>query len=203
MQILCEELRPSECNIITESTNDGKTMWLNGICMQANIVNRNGRNYPLHEITAAVNSAKQIITECNGIFGELSHPATLTINEDRISHVITEMWMSGNNAYGKAKLLNTPMGLIAQEIFKSGVKTGVSSRGAGNVNESGDVQNFQFLTYDIVAKPSAVLATPSIVYENFQEGQGYRILTLAEQLQKDPAAQKYFTKEIKKFLNSF
>ena len=201
--LLIEDLVPTECNFIVESSSDSKSMWLNGICMQSSIKNRNGRNYPLTEIASAVDAAKQRIKECNGIFGELDHPQALTINSDRISHVITEMWMNGSDAYGKAKLLNTPMGLIAQELLRSGVKIGVSSRGAGNVNESGDVQGFQFITYDIVITPSAPNAYPGMVYESLDRARnGKQILTLAEQVQQDPAAQKYFKREILKFLES-
>lgn len=201
--LLVEELAPTECSIIQESSADGKNMWLNGICMQSSIKNRNGRNYPQSEIAAAVEKAMTYIKECNGIFGELDHPQSLSINSDRISHVITEMWMHGNDAYGKAKLLNTPMGLIAQELLRSGVKIGVSSRGAGNVNESGDVQGFQFITYDIVITPSAPNAYPGMVYESIERARnGKQILTLAEQVRQDPAAQKYFKQEIMKFLES-
>ena len=125
---LTEDLAPSECNIIQESTDGGKSLWLSGIFMQADMKNRNGRNYPLSEISEAVRLASDTIRQTNGIFGELDHPQTLTINSDRISHYISEMWMNGSNAYGKAKLLNTPMGSIAQELIKSGVKIGVSSR---------------------------------------------------------------------------
>lgn len=198
--ILVEELQPTEARVITESSSDGKSMWLNGICMQSSIKNRNGRNYPLSEIASAVEGAKQRIRECNGIFGELDHPQSLTINSDRISHVITDMWMSGNDAYGKAKLLNTPMGLIAQELIRSGVKIGVSSRGAGNVNESGDVQGFQFITYDIVITPSAPNAYPGLMYESLEEQKHRKVLTLAEQLREDKDAQKYFKKEIQKYI---
>lgn len=194
--LLIEELQPSEARVLSESSSDGKSMWLNGICMQSSLKNRNGRNYPLSEITMAVENAKQRIKECNGIFGELDHPQSLTINSDRISHVITEMWMHGNDAYGKAKLLNTPMGLIAQELLKSGVKIGVSSRGAGNVNESGDVNGFQFITYDIVITPSAPNAYPGMMYESLDTKLGRKVQTLAEQVREDPAAQKYFKKEI-------
>lgn len=200
--LLVEELAPTEAQMITESTTDGKSMWLNGVCMQSSIKNRNGRNYPLHEIAAAVESARQRIKENNGIFGELDHPQTLQINSDRISHVITEMWMSGNDAFGKAKLLNTPMGLIAQELLKSGVKIGVSSRGAGNVNESGDVQGFQFITYDIVITPSAPGATPGLMYESLMNQKHRPVMTLAEQVRQDPVAQKYFKQEILKWVDS-
>lgn len=200
--LLIEEFTPGEARVIQESSSDGKSMWLTGICMQSSIKNRNGRNYPINEISAAVQNAQQRIKECNGIFGELDHPQTLQINSDRISHVITEMWMNGNDAYGKAKLINTPMGNIAQELLRSGVKIGVSSRGAGNVNEGGNVSGFQFITYDIVVTPSAPNAYPGLVYESLEQAKnGNRILTLAEQVRHDPAAQKYFKKEIMKWLS--
>ena len=115
-QLLIEELLPSTASLITETSQDNLSTWLSGVFMQADIKNRNGRNYPLSEITAAVNNAQQRIQETNGIFGELDHPQTLSINLDRISHVITEMRIDGCNAIGKAKLLNTPMGNIAKEL---------------------------------------------------------------------------------------
>jgi hypothetical protein len=200
--LLVEELTASEARVVSESSTDGKSMWLNGVCMQSQIKNRNGRQYPINEIAAAVQSATQRIKENNGIFGELDHPQTLNINSDRISHAITEMWMNGNDAYGKAKLLNTPMGLIAQELLKSGVKIGVSSRGAGNVTESGDVQGFQFVTYDIVITPSAPGAMPGMMYESLQARQGMKVQTLAEQMRHDPAAQKFFKREFLSWLNT-
>lgn len=199
--ILVEELTPSEANIIEEASNDGKNMYLAGTFMQAEIKNRNGRVYPLNEITNAVKLAQAKIKESAGIMGELDHPQSLTINLDRVSHVITEMEMRDSNAYGKAKLLNTPMGNIAKELVKSGVRLGVSSRGAGTVTEAGGVEGFQFVTVDIVAQPSAQGAIPDTVYESLQMSKhGHNALTLAEQMQEDDAAQKYFKKEILKFL---
>lgn len=201
--ILVEELLPSECRLIQESSQDGKTIWLNGIFMQSGIKNRNGRVYPLEEISAAVESARQRIKEQSGLMGELDHPQSLQINLDRVSHVITELWMDGANAYGKAKLLNTPMGNIAKELVKNGVKLGVSSRGAGNVNESGGVSGFQFVTVDIVAQPSAPNAYPTSVYESLQMAKnGHNIINLAEAIREDSAAQKYFKREILKWIDS-
>jgi hypothetical protein len=111
--------------------------------------------------------------------------------------------MQGANAYGKAKLLNTPMGKIAQELIQAGVKVGVSSRGAGNVNESGNVAGFQFITVDIVAQPSAPNAYPGSIYESINQARnGGKIMTLAESVRHDPAAQKYFKEEILKFLST-
>lgn len=169
--------------------------------MQADIKNRNGRVYPINEISSAVTNANTRITESNGIFGELDHPQTLTINLDRISHVITEMDMNGSNAMGRAKLLDTPMGLIAQELVNSGVRLGVSSRGAGAVNESGGVSGFNFVTVDIVAQPSAPGAVPNSIYESLVSNMhGRETVNLAHQLREDEAAQKYFKEEIQKFL---
>ena len=200
--LLIEELKPSECHLMEEVSPDGKSLWLSGIFMQAGIKNRNGRVYPVTELSTAVEGAYQRIREQNGIMGELDHPPSLQINLDRVSHVITEIRMQGTDAYGKAKLLNTPMGNIARELIKSGVKVGVSSRGAGNVNEGGDVSGFQFVTVDIVAQPSAPGAYPGSVYESLQQAKnGHNIISLAEEIRNDPAAQKYLKKEILKWLN--
>lgn len=201
-QILIEELTPSEAQISESVSEDGKSYWLSGVFMQAEIQNRNGRRYPLIEISGAVSNAQQRIKESNGIFGELDHPQSLQINLDRISHVITEMNMSGTNAIGKAKLLDTPMGQIAKTLVKSGVRLGVSSRGAGTVAESGGVEGFQFVTVDIVAQPSAPGAIPDTIYESLLDSvNGREALSLAEQVRQDPKAQKYFVEAFKKFLN--
>lgn len=200
--LLCEELSPTEANLIQESSQDGKDLWLSGVFMQAEIKNRNGRVYPIQEISAAVDIASKRITETSGIMGELDHPQSLTINLDRVSHIITEMRMDGNNAYGKAKLIDTPMGNIGRSLVQSGVQLGVSSRGAGTVAESGGVSGFQFVTVDIVAQPSAPGAIPNTVYESLMHSiNGTEVLTLAEQVRNDPAAQKYFVKAMKKFLS--
>ena len=202
-QLLIEELSPSTAGLITETAADGKNTWLSGVFMQADIKNRNGRVYPLNEIQAAVQNAQQRIQETNGIFGELDHPQTLSINLDRISHVITELRVEGSNAIGKAKLLNTPMGNIAKELVRSGVALGVSSRGAGAVNESGGVTGFNFVTVDIVAQPSAPNAYPTSIQESLEIAKnGHNILDLAESLKHDAAAQKYLKKEIMNWINT-
>ena len=110
--LLIEELMPSESHLISESDGAGKSHWLQGTFMQAEIQNRNGRVYPLKEISQAVESAQQRITEANGIFGELDHPDSLTINLDRISHVKTEMRKDGNKAVGRMKIDDNTMGQI-------------------------------------------------------------------------------------------
>lgn len=199
-QLLQETFTSDESRIILES-GENNNLWLQGIFMQANVKNRNGRNYPINEISQACDTATRMIAENNGIFGELDHPQTLNINLDRISHVIENLNMNGNNAIGKARLLETPCGKIAKELINSGVRMGVSSRGAGNVNESGEVSGFNFITVDLVCTPSAQGATPAAVYESLDlGGKNKKIMTLAENLQHDPAAQKYFKAAIMKFL---
>lgn len=203
-QLLVEDLQPQQAQIITESSNDGKTLWLHGVFMQAVDKNRNNRIYPLYEIENAVRVAQERIAADNGIFGELDHPQTLVVSSDRVSHAITEMWMSGNRAYGKAKIIHaTPMGQIAKALIESGIRVGVSTRGAGNVNESGEVSGFNFITADIVLQPSAQTAYPSAVYESLDLAKnGSNILSLAEAVCNDKAAQKYFKTEIMKWLST-
>lgn len=201
-QVLIETLTPGQSNMITESANDGKNLWLSGVFMQADIRNRNNRIYPVTEISRAVMEAQKGISEANGIFGELDHPQTLSINLDRISHVITDLRMEGTNAVGRMKILPTPMGNIAKALVESGVRIGVSSRGAGEVNGEGIVEGFNFITVDIVATPSAQGARPESIYESLDSNKtGRKVLTLAEQMLHDPSAQKYFKEEILQFLN--
>lgn len=203
-EILIEHVAPGDSNIIVESSVDAvgnKSLWLQGVFMQSGIKNRNERVYPLSEITRAVNEATNKIKEVGGIFGELDHPQTLTINMDRISHVITELKVVGTNANGKAKMLNTPMGQIGRTLIEdSGVRVGVSSRGAGQINE-GVVNGFMFVTADLVATPSAPGALPESIYEALDLSKhGREAMSLAEQLRNDNAAQEYFQRAIVKFL---
>lgn len=199
-QLLIESLGASEANIITETFKDKKDTYLHGIFMQAEQKNRNNRIYPLSEMVSAVTAMNEHIKQYGGLFGELDHPENrLSIAMDRISHVITEMYMEGNNVIGKAKLLDTPMGLIAKEIAKS-ARYGVSSRGAGQVNEDGTVSGFRLVTIDLVANPSAYGATPNTIYESIEGYKQGKILTLAEAVKHDDSAQKFFKKEIAKFI---
>jgi len=202
MELLTEDLNSTESGLITESIQNGANVFLSGIFMQAGIKNRNGRIYSLSEMSSEIANANKKIQETNGIMGELDHPNNLSINLANVSHVITELGMNGNNVMGKAKLLETPMGKIAKELINSGVALGVSSRGAGNVTESGDVNGFNFLTVDIVATPSCASAVPQSVFEALDMSRnGKSVLTLSEQVKDDIAAQKYFKDAIMKFLN--
>lgn len=202
MDLLVEHLTSSESGLITETIQEGQNMFLSGIFMQAGIKNRNGRVYDLTEMSNEIESANRKIIESNGIMGELDHPDNLTINLSNVSHVITELSMNGNNVMGRAKLLETPMGLIGKELIKSGVSLGVSSRGAGNVMEGGVVSGFNFITVDIVATPSCASAIPQSVFESLEMSRkGKAVLTLAEQVKEDKDAQQFFKKSIMNFLN--
>lgn len=202
MQLLIEQLQPNVSNLITETTKDGKNTWLSGIFMQGIITNRNGRKYPMTEISRAVTEGCQKIKEFNGIFGELDHPESLQINLNRVSHAITNLQIHGDNAVGKAKILNTPYGLTAKGLIESGVLIGVSSRGAGEVDGDGNVSNYNFVTIDLVGTPSAPGAVPTSIYESLNYSNGPKVLTLAESLCHDSSAQKYFSKEINKFIEN-
>jgi hypothetical protein len=196
--VLIENLSPTQANMIMESSKDGKNAYLSGIFMQAELENGNGRKYPRVEIENAVNDAMKRIKEGQTICGELNHPDNLQINLERVSHVITEMKMDGNNAVGKAKLLNTPLGNLVRNLVEGGVRLGVSSRGSGDVNE-GTVSGFQFVTMDVVSTPSAPDAYPNLV----TEAQGEKkIMSLAEAVCEDPKAQAHLTKAILDFIQA-
>lgn len=197
MKLLTEHLNPAVAKL-TEMKS-GNDIYLQGIMMQAELKNGNGRNYPLSEISKAVEEAKKRISEGNYILGELNHPDVLSINLANVSHAITEINMDGNNAIGKMKILNTPSGNIAKALIEGGVRLGVSSRGTGNVNESGAVSDFAFVTMDIVSTPSAPNAYPNVVREALEN---QKVVTLAEAVVHDPKAQAFFKKEIEAFMEA-
>jgi len=195
--ILIEQLMPGSANLV-ESIDDKKNYYLSGVLMQAEVQNGNGRVYPLQEISKAVDYCAEKIKNGASIMGELNHPDNLSIDLKNVSHIITEMYMEGNDAVGRCKLLNTPSGQIAKELLNGGVRLGVSSRGTGDVN-NGIVENFSFVTIDLVANPSAPDAYPNLIREAVENK---KVMTLAEAVVHDEAAQKYLSAEIKKFLDS-
>lgn len=168
--LLQEVLSQQQANIVVEADQNEsgeKKFHLEGIFIQGNQKNHNGRVYPGGEISRAVNDIQAKIDSGFSVTGELDHPDSLTINLDRISHVIDKMWMNGDNGMGRLTILPTPCGLIAEALVKSGVKLGVSSRGSGNVNEAtGSVSDFEIITVDIVMQPSAPEAYPTPIYES-------------------------------------
>jgi hypothetical protein len=108
MTVLRENLTFEQAQIVTETKNDGKDLFLKGICIQGDVKNANERVYPLHEITRAVKAVNEQVNGGYSVLGEVDHPDDLQVNLDRVSHMITEMWMEGANGYGKMKVLPTP-----------------------------------------------------------------------------------------------
>lgn len=198
MKLLTEQLAPTVANLTEMKTRNGE-FYLSGILMQSEVKNGNGRIYRHDELQTVVNECNAKLKEGFSILGELNHPEDLSINLLNVSHAITEMRMDGNNVVGKMKLLNTPSGNIARAIMEGGVRLGVSSRGTGNVNESGEVSQFAFTCVDIVATPSAPGAYPSLVQEALNTK---RILDLSEAVAHDVKAQKFFKKEILSLLEN-
>ena len=119
-----------------------------GLFIQGDVKNQNGRVYPRDEITKAVDSVKERLQKGETVMGELDHPEELQINLDRVSHIITDMHCEDANGLGKLKIIDTPMGNIARALLTAGANLGVSSRGSGNVNESGKVSDCLLYTSD-------------------------------------------------------
>ena len=204
MKYLREHLSFDQARVVLESDGekDGKNLWLKGICIQGGIRNANQRVYPVSEIGNAVKTLNDQIQNGYSVLGEVDHPDDLKVNLDRVSHMITEMWMDGPNGYGKMKVLPTPMGNLIKTMLEAGVKLGVSSRGSGNVNDgSGEVSEFEIITVDIVAQPSAPGAYPTPVYEHLMNQRGgYKAWTVAQEVKEDPKAQKYLKESLLKII---
>ena len=191
---LREHLTYDQARVQVLHENDGKDLYMKGICIQGGIKNANQRVYPVNEIGKAVKTLNDQISSGYSVLGEVDHPDDLKINLDRVSHMITEMWMDGPNGYGKMKILPTPMGKLVETMLQSGVKLGVSSRGSGNMNEygSGEVSDFEIITVDVVAQPSAPGAYPTPIYEHLMNTKGGNMAKgLAAEVRNDPKAQKF------------
>jgi len=159
MKLITEEI--SNVNIITEGKGANKKLYIEGVFLQGEIKNRNGRMYPIDTLCREVNRYNENFILKGRALGELGHPDGPTVNLDRVSHKITCLTQEGNNFRGKAQILETPMGKIAKSLLESGVSLGVSSRGVGSLrmtNEGHKIvgEDFQLATAaDIVADPSA------------------------------------------------
>ena len=200
---LKEHLTFDRANMVVESVKEGdgslKTLYMKGIFIQGGVKNANERVYPVSEIETAVDTLNKQIQEGYSVLGEVDHPDDLKINLDRVSHMITSMWMDGPNGYGKLKILPTPMGQLIKTMLESGVKLGVSSRGSGNVKDdgSGEVSDFEIITVDMVAQPSAPGAYPTPIYEHLMNNKGgYSALRIAQEVKGDPKAQKYLKESL-------
>ena len=194
---LRETLTFDQAGIVVESKdeNNGKSLYMKGICIQGGVKNANQRVYPVNEIQRAVSTLNDQIKGGYSVLGEIDHPEGLNINLDRVSHMVNEMWMDGPNGYGKLKVLPTPMGQLVKTMLESGVKLGVSSRGSGNVKEdgSGEVSDFEIITVDIVAQPSAPGAYPEPIYEHLMNAKGG---LKAFNTARDTQAQKYLKEQL-------
>ena len=199
---LKENLTFDAARIIVESSEEGKNLYMKGICIQGGVKNANQRVYPVSEIQSAVSSLNEQIKGGYSVLGEVDHPDDLKINLDRVSHMITEMWMDGPNGYGKMKILPTPMGQLVKTMLESGVKLGVSSRGSGNVNEgSGHVSEFEIVTVDIVAQPSAPNAYPTAIYEGLMNMRGgAKAFEVAREAAEDQKVQKYLREQVTRLI---
>jgi hypothetical protein len=170
MKLITEEIQKVE--FIVEGTGASKKMFIEGIFLQGDMKNRNGREYPVHILEREVNRYNECFIQKGRALGELGHPDGPSINLDRVSHMITSLVREGNNFTGRAQLLSTPMGKIAQSLISEGVTLGVSSRGVGSLiqtNEGHKVVGEDFMlatAADIVADPSA----PDAFVQGIMEG---------------------------------
>ena len=170
MKLITEEI--SNVKIITEGKGSSKKLYIEGVFLQGDIKNRNGRMYPMTTLEKEVSRYNETFVQKGRALGELGHPDGPTVNLDRVSHKITSLVKEGSNFKGKAQILNTPMGKIASSLLDEGVMLGVSSRGVGSLREDrGGVkvvgEDFMLATAaDIVADPSA----PDAFVQGIMEG---------------------------------
>ena len=185
-----------------DKSGTGKNLYMKGIFIEGGVKNANERIYPVSEITKAVTTVNEQIKSGYSVLGEVDHPDDLKINLDRVSHMIEQMWMDGPAGHGKLKILPTPMGQLVKTMLESNVKLGVSSRGSGNVNEgTGHVSDFEIVTVDIVAQPSAPHAYPTAVYEGLLNMRnGHKVLDIASDARDDHKVQKYLKEQVNRLI---
>lgn len=191
-----------EINILTEETNGKKTHFIEGIFLQSNLQNRNGRVYPKEVMAKEVERYNESYVKANRALGELGHPDGPSINLDRVSHMIVSLKEDGDNYIGKAKLMDTPMGNIAKGLIEGGAKLGVSSRGMGTLKQNKDgineVQDDFYLATaaDIVADPSA----PDAFVQGIMEGKEWVVVNGVWMEQQCDMTKRYIKKASKKEL---
>ena len=173
MKLIREEIEQVE--VIVENRNGKKNLFIEGVFLQGEIKNRNGRMYPMSTLAREVGRYNENFVQKGRALGELGHPDGPTVNLDRVSHKIVSLKEEGNNFIGKAKILSTPMGKIASDLLGEGVKLGVSSRGVGSLNKTNEGysvvgEDFTLATAaDIVADPSA----PDAFVDGIMEGKDW------------------------------
>jgi len=195
----------AKVELVTEDIGDGsggKNLYMKGICIQGDKRNANERVYPVREITRAVDTITEQIKNGLDVLGEVDHPDDLKINLDRVSHCMEGMWMNGADGYGKLRILPTPMGQLVKTMLDAGVKLGVSSRGSGNVNDAnGHVSDFEIVTVDVVAQPSAPNAYPTAIYESLMNMKyGHKVFEIAKEVGQDNKVQRYLKEEVKRLI---
>ena len=196
----------ARAEVLLEEAKDGKpaSLKLKGVCIEGGVRNANERVYPVSEIAKAVDTVNEQIKTGHSVLGEVDHPDDLKINLDRVSHMIENMWMDGPAGMGTLKILPTPMGELVKTMLTSGVKLGVSSRGSGNVNDAnGHVSDFEIVTVDVVAQPSAPNAYPTAIYEGLLNHKGgQRLLDMFKDPAKSGKAQRYVKDEVVRLIRS-
>lgn len=159
-----------EVELIIESNEGKKNYFIEGVFMQAETKNRNGRIYPMNVLEPKVNEYNTKFIKENRAFGELNHPKGPTVNLDRVSHIVKDLQVEGNNFKGKAKIMETPMGKIVQNLMDEGARLGVSTRGMGSLKQTNGINmvqpDFMLAAVDIVADPSA----PDAFVDGIMEG---------------------------------
>lgn len=202
--LLTEHLTFNQARMVVEKSEPGengeKKLYMSGIFIQGGVRNLNERVYPVSEIRKAVENVNKQISDGYSICGECDHPEELTVNLDRISHIIESMWMEGNSGCGKLRILPTPMGNLIRTLIESGVKLGVSSRGSGNVDDKGEVSEFEIVTVDVVMRPSAPEAFPRPVFEARHSRRGHIIADLSQAMSHDPRAQTHLANELRDWI---
>ena len=208
MKLITERVEGSELEFICEEAKEGKTKayFIQGPFLQAEKKNRNGRIYKGETIIREVERYDLEKIKKNQALGELDHPPTPTVNLDRVSHIITNLTMDGDNAMGRAKLIDTPTGKIAMALIDAGIQLGVSSRGVGSLTDDTVNDDYKLLAVDIVAEPSA----PEAYVEGVLEGKEYimdgnQIVERAvEAMEKDLAknGSKHIAESLQRFLTA-
>ena len=202
MAILLRENLTFDQASLTLEDKDGKELYLKGICIEGGVENANKRTYPVQQIASAVRQINEQIKGGYSVLGEIDHPSDLKINLDRVCHVIEKMWMDGPAGMGTLKILPTPMGELVKTMLTSGVKLGVSSRGSGNVDDrNGHVSDFEIVTVDVVAQPSAPNAYPTAIYEGLLNHRGgQQLLDMFKDPAKGNKAQRYVKEEVMRLI---
>jgi hypothetical protein len=191
--------------VLVEAVGNEKKTYIKGVFAESEKRNRNGRIYDFKEMQLACAKLNEAASQGRHVLGELDHRSELEVKLESVSHRIMSAEMNGNDLICKAEILEKhPKGAIAKALIDSGVQLGVSTRGSGQVNEStGRVSNFNLVTVDLVANPSAINAYPETIMEQIEmHKRGQFLMNVAEARQYDMAAEKYFQQEVERFIKA-